>query len=56
MPHRDPPAPTIEILDQIHSKQDSIKIIHVGAGPSGLLMAYKAKKLLQNFELICYDK
>jgi len=33
-----------------------IKIIHVGAGASGLLFAQKARKWLQNFELVCYEK
>lgn len=34
----------------------AIKIIHVGAGASGLLFAHKAGKQLQNFELVCYEK
>jgi hypothetical protein len=56
MPHIEDSAPMIQILDQIHSKPDPIRIIHVGAGASGLLMAYKAQKTLQNYELVCYDK
>lgn len=35
---------------------DSIRIIHVGMGASGLLAAHKAKKMLQNYELVCYEK
>lgn len=46
MLHADPPPPMIEILDEVHSTADRIKIIHVGAGASGLLMAYKARKML----------
>ncbi|RVX71029.1 hypothetical protein B0A52_03394 [Exophiala mesophila] len=49
-------APKIDIVDQVHSKPDHIKIIHVGAGASGLLMAYKARKMLKNFDLILYEK
>lgn len=56
MPYLDPPPPQIDIVDQVHSKPDHIKIIHVGAGASGLLMAYKAKKMLKDFELILYEK
>ncbi|KAF4343941.1 hypothetical protein FBEOM_2098 [Fusarium beomiforme] len=41
---------------QAHSKPRKLKIIHVGAGASGLLAAYKAERMLQNYELICYDK
>lgn len=33
-----------------------LKIIHVGAGASGLLFAHKAGKNLTNYELICYEK
>ncbi|OAP62021.1 hypothetical protein AYL99_04224 [Fonsecaea erecta] len=56
MPHSDPPPPVIDIVDEVHSKPDHIKIIHVGAGASGLLMAYKARKMLHNYELILYEK
>jgi cation diffusion facilitator CzcD-associated flavoprotein CzcO len=56
MPHADPTPPTIDILDETHSKPDHIKIIHVGAGASGLLTAYKARKMLENFELVLYEK
>ncbi|EXM21472.1 hypothetical protein RAB80_010040 [Fusarium oxysporum f. sp. vasinfectum] len=41
---------------QAHSKPRKLKIIHVGAGASGLLTAYKAERMLQNYELVCYDK
>ncbi|EXJ74764.1 uncharacterized protein A1O5_01459 [Cladophialophora psammophila CBS 110553] len=45
-----------EILDQYHSQPRKLKIIHVGAGASGLLLAYKAERQLRNYELICYEK
>ena len=48
--------PEFEILEQFHSKPRHVKIIHVGAGASGLLTAYKARKQLTNYELICYEK
>jgi ribulose 1,5-bisphosphate synthetase/thiazole synthase len=45
-----------ELLDQAHSAPNHAKIIHVGAGASGLLAAYKAERMLKNYELICYEK
>ncbi|KIW87486.1 uncharacterized protein Z519_11809 [Cladophialophora bantiana CBS 173.52] len=45
-----------EILDQYHSQPRKLKIIHVGAGASGLLLAYKAERQLRNYALICYEK
>jgi hypothetical protein len=39
-----------------HSFERRLKIIHVGAGASGLLTAYKARRMLENYELICYEK
>jgi hypothetical protein len=45
-----------QILDQWQSQRGFVKIIHVGAGASGLLAAYKARKILTNYELICYEK
>ena len=44
------------IAPHFHSEQKKIKIIHVGAGAAGLITAYKARKMLKNYELICYDK
>ena len=49
-------ADDYEIPDQYHSQPRNIKIIHVGAGASGLLLAYKAQRQLHNYELICYEK
>jgi succinate dehydrogenase/fumarate reductase flavoprotein subunit len=55
-PHRETLESSYEIWDQYDSKPSSVKIIHVGAGAAGLCTAYKAKKLLENYELICYEK
>ncbi|KAF3398832.1 putative sterigmatocystin biosynthesis monooxygenase stcW [Talaromyces pinophilus] len=44
------------ILNQCHSQPRPLKIVHVGAGASGLLAAYKARKMLENYEFICYEK
>ncbi|KIX10029.1 uncharacterized protein Z518_01110 [Rhinocladiella mackenziei CBS 650.93] len=49
-------AEDYEILEQYHSEPRKIKIIHIGAGASGLLLAYKAERFLRNYELICYEK
>jgi cation diffusion facilitator CzcD-associated flavoprotein CzcO len=54
MPAADPPA--YKVLNQFHSAPQPLKIIHVGAGASGLLFAYKARKWLTNYSLICYEK
>ena len=48
--------PEYAIREQFHSEQHLVKIIHVGAGVSGLLTAYKAKRYLKNYELTCYEK
>ncbi|KAF3480237.1 cyclohexanone monooxygenase [Arthroderma uncinatum] len=47
---------SLEIPDQPHSNPARIRIIHIGAGASGILTAYKAKKLLRNYDLTCYEK
>jgi len=41
-----------------HPQCDPIKtrIIHVGMGASGMLAAHKAKRMLTNYELVCYEK
>ncbi|KAF6228775.1 hypothetical protein HO173_011622 [Letharia columbiana] len=48
--------PDYEVREQFHSEQNHVKIIHVGAGVSGLLTAYKARKYLKDYELVCYEK
>jgi hypothetical protein len=44
------------ISEAHHSFERRLRIIHVGAGASGLLTAYKARWMLENYELICYEK
>jgi len=44
------------VKNQYHSQGRTIRVIHVGAGAAGLLMAYKMKKLFSDFELVCYEK
>ena len=38
------------------SKPSELRVICVGAGVAGLLMAYKMKKLFTNYEVVCYGK
>ncbi|OAP58396.1 hypothetical protein AYL99_07486 [Fonsecaea erecta] len=45
-----------ELLEQPQSAPKHIKIIHVGAGAAGMLAAYKARRMLENYELVCYEK
>lgn len=45
-----------DIPDDPQCAPQPIKIIHVGAGASGILFSYKAERQLQNYELICYEK
>ena len=54
MPHINDPPITVGDFGQC----DPIKtrIIHVGMGASGMLAAHKAKKMLSNYELVCYEK
>ncbi|KAK5106036.1 hypothetical protein LTS08_000152 [Lithohypha guttulata] len=54
MPHAE--APNFFVPERPMCDPDSIRIIHVGMGASGLLAAHKAKKMLQNYELVCYEK
>jgi hypothetical protein len=51
-----PNSDDYDIVDQSQSEPRRLKIIHVGAGASGLLAAYKAERMLENYELICYEK
>ena len=45
-----------KVQPQWHSKQGHMKVICVGAGAAGLLVAYKMKKNFKNYELVCYEK
>lgn len=46
----------LEITEQWHSKPEHFRIIDVGAGAAGGLVAYKAKKMLKDYELQIYEK
>jgi hypothetical protein len=39
-----------------HSKARSLRIVSIGAGATGLLVAYKLKKTFQKYELAIYEK
>lgn len=45
-----------QIKEQWHSQPQHLRVIHVGAGAAGLLVAYKMKKNFQNYSLVCYEK
>ena len=45
-----------KIKEQWHSQPSHLRVIHVGAGAAGLLMAYKMKKEFENYDLVCYEK
>ncbi|KAF2117373.1 cyclohexanone monooxygenase [Lophiotrema nucula] len=45
-----------EILPQWHSKPTHLRVVCVGAGAAGLLLAYKMKMNFSNYELLCYEK
>jgi ribulose 1,5-bisphosphate synthetase/thiazole synthase len=52
----DKPEHAYKIKDQWHSQPQHLRVIHVGAGAAGLLMAYKMKKSFQDYSLVCYEK
>jgi cation diffusion facilitator CzcD-associated flavoprotein CzcO len=54
MSHKE--AKEMEVPDQPMCSPRKIRIVHVGMGASGLLAAHKARKMLTNYELICYEK
>lgn len=41
---------------QYHSQASTIRVICVGAGAAGLLVANKLKKKFTDYELVCYEK
>ena len=45
-----------QVSDRYHSQGSTIRVINVGAGAAGLLMAYKMKKNFNDYELVCYEK
>ena len=44
------------VSNQIHSDPRKICVICIGAGFSGLCLAYKMKQSMTNYELVCYEK
>lgn len=54
--HEEVNTSAYKIKEQWHSKPSKLRVIHVGAGAAGLLMAYKMKKLFENYDLVCYEK
>jgi hypothetical protein len=44
------------ISDQWHSKPGHLRVISVGAGAAGLLLAYKMQKNFTEYDLVCYEK
>lgn len=45
-----------DVPDYPQCSPQPLRIIHVGAGASGLLFAHRAEKTLSNYELVCYEK
>lgn len=54
MPHAAEQA--MLVPDYPQCSPQPIRIIHVGMGASGLLAAHKARKMLTNYEMVCYEK
>ncbi|KAJ5150457.1 uncharacterized protein N7500_010646 [Penicillium coprophilum] len=50
------PPPRARAFERYHSEPRPIRIAHVGAGPAGLITAYKARKMLPHCELVLYEK
>lgn len=48
--------PRSGLVNQWHSQPRKIRIIHIGAGATGLCTAYKMRNKLENYELVCYEK
>jgi ribulose 1,5-bisphosphate synthetase/thiazole synthase len=61
-PHYDYPEAILDgpyrVLDQYHSKPRKLRVACVGAGASGLCLAYKMEKTLEagSWELTLFDK
>ena len=45
-----------KIKEQWHSQRRHLRVIHVGAGAAGLLMAYKMQQNFEDYSLVCYEK
>lgn len=44
------------LLEQWHSQPMPIRVIHIGAGATGLCCAFKMERQMSNYELVCYEK
>jgi ribulose 1,5-bisphosphate synthetase/thiazole synthase len=44
------------VLEQLHSQRVKWKIICVGAGASGLSLAYSCEKRMKDYELTIYER
>ena len=44
------------LLEQWHSQSMPIRVIHIGAGATGLCCAFKMERQMSNYELVCYEK
>ncbi|EUC47349.1 hypothetical protein COCMIDRAFT_90164 [Bipolaris oryzae ATCC 44560] len=44
------------LVNQWHSQPSVVRIIHIGAGATGLCAAYKMRNALKDYELVCYEK
>lgn len=49
-------AQNYKVLDQPHGAPSNFKIIGIGAGASGLYLAYSCMKRMQNYNLTIYEK
>lgn len=47
---------SLQLLQQWHSQPRKLRIIHVGAGATGLCAAFKFERQLTDYELVCYEK
>jgi hypothetical protein len=47
---------SFHLVDQWHSQPRKLRIIHVGAGATGLCAAFKMERQLTDYELVCYEK
>lgn len=54
MPHVQEPG--MKVPEHPMCDPQKIRIIHVGMGAAGMLCAFKAKRMLSNYELVCYEK
>ncbi|KAF9872441.1 4-hydroxyacetophenone monooxygenase [Colletotrichum karsti] len=55
-PQENGPSEKFELLQQWHSQPRKLRVIHVGAGATGLCAAFKMERQLTEYELVCYDE